>query len=151
MGRIRLVLGTYPLPTQEATLAFGRRIGREILKNTVLALYGDLGAGKTTFVKGLALGLNILEPIHSPTFVLLNLYEGLAHFDLYRLKNSQDFLQLGFEEHFHNDVVTAIEWPDRILDLLPEKTLYIFFRYQGTGRIADVTYRSSSLTERSLC
>ena len=138
MGRIGLKSGTYPLATFEKTLAFGKEIAQSISKNTVLALSGDLGAGKTTFVQGLALGLSIEEPIQSPTFVLLNVYEGLAHFDLYRLKSPDDFMSLGFDEYFHNNNICAIEWPDRIKDLLPKDTIHIHFSYENEGRCAQV-------------
>ncbi|PIS02635.1 MAG: tRNA (adenosine(37)-N6)-threonylcarbamoyltransferase complex ATPase subunit type 1 TsaE [Chlamydiae bacterium CG10_big_fil_rev_8_21_14_0_10_42_34] len=113
-------------------------MAKELPKNTVIALSGDLGAGKTTFVQGLAQGLGISEPIQSPTFVLLNLYEGLCHFDLYRLKNSKDFTSLGFEEYFEGKGICAIEWPDRIENILPTKTVYIDLSYDGDKRIAEV-------------
>lgn len=107
--------------------------------NSVLALTGDLGAGKTSFVQGLALGLGILEPIQSPTFVLLNSYPGLHHFDLYRLKAPEEFIALGFDEYFEKEGLTAIEWPSRIDGLLPQGTIYINFSYDGNERIAEVT------------
>jgi tRNA threonylcarbamoyladenosine biosynthesis protein TsaE len=107
--------------------------------NTVLALSGDLGAGKTTFVQGLALGLGIEEVVQSPTFVLLNIYQDrLFHFDLYRLKQSSDFIGLGFEEYFQKGGICAIEWPDRIAPLLPVGTVSIHFAYTETGRTAEV-------------
>ncbi|MBX7067185.1 MAG: tRNA (adenosine(37)-N6)-threonylcarbamoyltransferase complex ATPase subunit type 1 TsaE [Parachlamydiales bacterium] len=135
MGRIGL--RDYPLKSAEETLAFGAFIAKHIEKNTILALTGNLGAGKTTFVQGLAQGLGILEPIQSPTFILLNVYEGLAHFDLYRLKNAEDFRSLGFEEYF-DQMICAIEWPDRIQELLPSKTIHIHFEYDQGGRTAKV-------------
>lgn len=107
--------------------------------NAILALSGDLGAGKTTFVQGLALGLGIEEPITSPTFVLFNNYQNrLFHFDLYRLKNPSDFTSLGFEEYFQKGGIAAIEWPDRITSLLPPETLFIDFSYNGTERTIEV-------------
>ena len=128
MGRIGLKSGSYPLSSAEETVAFGILAARSLSENEILALSGDLGAGKTTFVQGLAKGLGILEPIQSPTFVFLNLYENLAHFDLYRLKNSSDFLNLGFDEYFGKKIC-AIEWSDRIPTLLPSETIYIHFAY----------------------
>lgn len=109
--------------------------------NAILALSGDLGSGKTTFVQGLALGLGIEDSVQSPTFVTLNLYEAkvpLFHFDLYRLKSSQDFLSLGFEEYFQREGICAIEWPERIASLLPQETVFISFEYSGEGRRAKV-------------
>lgn len=136
MGRIGL--GIYPLKSAEETIEFGAWIATSIRMGTILALRGNLGAGKTTFVQGLAKGLGIIEPIQSPTFVLLNLYEGLAHFDLYRLKNGNDFKNLGFEEYF-GKVICAIEWPERIADLLPNETVQIEFEYEEGGRIARIS------------
>lgn len=131
MGRSRLKLSS-----SEETLALGRKMARELPPNAVIALSGGLGAGKTTFVQGLAQGLGITDPIQSPTFVILNIYKGLYHFDLYRLKNSDDFTSLGFEEYFQKGGICAIEWPDRITKILPPDTVYIDFRYDTKGRIA---------------
>ncbi len=139
MGRIGLTTGKYPLSSAEETLAFGKLAASVLPKNTVLALSGNLGAGKTTFVQGLAAGLGISEPIQSPTFVLLNVYDGLTHFDLYRLKTASDFTGLGFEEYFASGSICAIEWPDRIETLLPPGTIRIEFIYEKEGRIAVVT------------
>lgn len=138
MGRIGLIEGIYPLRTPEETIAFGKKLGQELASNTVLALTGDLGAGKTTFVKGLALGLGIEESIQSPTFVLMNQYSGLVHFDLYRLKNSEDFLNLGFDEYFESNQILAIEWPERIEAILPKRTFRIHFSYVGKTREAKI-------------
>lgn len=139
MGRIGLI-GTYPLSSAEETIAFGRKLASLLPSKAIIALSGDLGAGKTTFVQGLALGLGIQEPIQSPTFVLLNAYQNLLyHFDLYRLRQAADFTNLGFEEYFHLDGICAIEWPDRIETLLPENTYRVEFSYDGVGRIIQVS------------
>jgi tRNA threonylcarbamoyladenosine biosynthesis protein TsaE len=132
MGRSRLILKCY-----EETIAFGQRMAAVLPKTSVLALTGDLGAGKTTFVQGLALGLGITDKVQSPTFVLLNLYEGLAHFDLYRLKTSEDFLALGFDEYLQKGHLCAIEWPDRIANLLPANTVHLHFSYEGDHRVVE--------------
>ncbi len=134
----KLEPGTYFLPSLEETFSFGKEAANLLPKNSVLALSGTLGAGKTSFVQGLAAGLGITEPVQSPTFVLLNVYEGLAHFDLYRLKQSSDFISLGFDEYFAKGGICAIEWPDRIEEILPPETIYIDFTYEKEGRIALV-------------
>lgn len=139
MGRIGLNPGIYSLSSSEETLAFGSLAANEMPRNAILALSGDLGAGKTTFVQGLAIGLGLTEPVQSPTFVLLNVYEGLAHFDLYRLKNSSDFRSLGFDEYFGKEMICAIEWPDRIQEILPPETIHIHFEYEKGGRIAKIS------------
>lgn len=122
------------LQDEQATLSFGRKMASLLPKGTVLALSGELGAGKTTFVKGLALGLGIQEPIQSPTFVLMNAYEGLYHFDLYRLTKPEDFTALGFEEYFSSSGICVIEWPEKIGALLPKNALRLHFTYDGKGR-----------------
>ncbi len=138
MGRIGLSAGIYPLKSADETFTFGMRVASLVPKQAILALSGDLGVGKTTFVQGLGRGLGILEPIQSPTFVLLNLYDRLAHFDLYRLKNLDDFKNLGFEEYFQANLISAIEWPEKIREIVPPDTLWIHFDYEERGRIVKV-------------
>ncbi len=133
MGRERVTL----ISSREEMIAWGKEFASSLEPNTILALSGHLGSGKTTFVQGLALGLGINEPIQSPTFVYLNQYQGrlsLYHFDLYRMKDEADFLGLGFEECLEADGVSAIEWPERIPLLLPHWTMRLFFSHQGTQR-----------------
>lgn len=106
----------------------GREFGKSLkLLPSTIALYGPLGAGKTTWVRGLVEGLGgKSHDVHSPTFIYLNIYETkttpVYHFDLYRLKNSEEFLEKGFDEYLHNGL-TVIEWPDRISSLLPLDTI----------------------------
>jgi tRNA threonylcarbamoyladenosine biosynthesis protein TsaE len=101
------------------TRALGVRLGRLLAPSAVLLLTGDLGAGKTCFVQGLARGLEVPEdePVTSPSYTLLNIHEGrlpLYHFDLYRLSRGDDLLDLGFDEYLQGGGVTVIEWADRI-------------------------------------
>lgn len=137
MGRVGLKLEQALVQSEEEMIAFGKTIASQLRSNEILALSGNLGAGKTTFVKGIALGLGIREPIQSPTFVLLNLYEGLAHFDLYRLKTESDFISLGFDEYFTN-TICAIEWPERIGSLLPPHTIRLDFEHTPEGRVVRI-------------
>lgn len=132
-------------------LEFGKTVGSLLEPNTILSLSGDLGAGKTTFVQGIALGLEIQDPIQSPTFVFMNGYKGLLplfHFDLYRMKGESDFLGLGFDEYFFSGGVCAIEWPDRISSLLPEETLQIFISHQEQGRLLQFSLNNEALLSR---
>src|ERR1700704_2899840 len=102
-----------PLETE----ALGETWGRQIESGLVIALCGDLGAGKTQLVKGLARGLGITERPHSPTFALVNIYTGgrltLFHLDLYRLEGREQILAAGLEEFLSPDGVTVIEWAER--------------------------------------
>ncbi len=116
----------------EETFLFAEELGRRISNSSVIALYGDLGAGKTIFTKGLARGLGIDEDITSPTFSLMESYEGdkpLHHFDLYRIENLNEFENLRFEEYWEGDGISVIEWPEKAGDLLPENRINVFIEY----------------------
>ena len=98
---------------------------------SVLALQGELGSGKTCFVQGLAIALEIMQPVTSPTFKLVNEYEGrlpLYHLDLYRLGSEEESLFMGIEDYLFGKGITAIEWADRIPGLLPPSTIHINFK-----------------------
>ena len=103
------------------TEALGEKFGRAAKRGTVFALTGELGAGKTQFVKGLARGLGITARVHSPTFTLVNEYTGgrlkLFHLDLYRLETREQILSAGLEEFLQPDGVAVVEWAERIYDL----------------------------------
>jgi tRNA threonylcarbamoyladenosine biosynthesis protein TsaE len=110
------------------TEKLGERIGRALKANDVLALKGDLGAGKTTLIQGIAKGLGIKDYVTSPTFTLINEFKGrlaLYHVDLYRLNDVCDAENIAIEEYFTKGGVTAIEWAEKIKELLPEKRIDI--------------------------
>lgn len=119
----------------ESTLALGEWIGKEAVGGEVLALIGPLGAGKTRFVQGLAKGLEVAERyITSPTFILLQSYEGrlpLYHIDLYRIEKEVEMEPLGLDEFLEGKGVSAVEWADKALSALPPSRLTITFRYAG--------------------
>jgi tRNA threonylcarbamoyladenosine biosynthesis protein TsaE len=136
MSRGRIVLNS-----AEETASFGAMFASQLKAGQTLALKGDLGAGKTTFVQGLLKGFSISDVAQSPTFTYLQIYQGtvpIYHFDLYRLKNEQDFVLLGFEEFLYGDGVAVIEWPERISSLLPKDTHLIELSYIPQGRTALV-------------
>src|SRR5579859_1363732 len=105
------------------TVALGEAWGRTIASGLVIGLCGDLGAGKTQLVKGLARGLGIEASVHSPTFALVNIYNGgrltLFHLDLYRLDTPEQIIAAGLEEYLHPGGVSVIEWADRWFDAKP--------------------------------
>src|SRR3974390_714498 len=105
------------------TEALGENWGRSAEPGLVIGLCGELGAGKTQLVKGLARGLGITARVHSPTFALINVYPGgrmqLFHLDLYRLDTPQQIIDAGLEEYFHPKGVTVIEWADKAQGLIP--------------------------------
>lgn len=111
------------------TQALAARLAADMPAGTVLCLHGDLGAGKTCFVQGLAKALGIRRPVGSPTFTLINEYRGqrsLAHVDLYRVRGAGDAFGLGLEDYlFHFDGIVAIEWAERVAELLPEECWHV--------------------------
>jgi tRNA threonylcarbamoyladenosine biosynthesis protein TsaE len=118
----------------EETFFIGKIIGEHLTKGDVLALMGELGTGKTCFTHGVARGIGVPDgfPITSPSFTLINEYRGrtnLYHFDLYRLQDSQDMEDLGYEEYLFGDGISVIEWADKMKDGLSEEALWISFKY----------------------
>ena len=106
----------------EMTKEIAAEFAKELKPNDVLCMYGDLGAGKTAFVQGLATGLGVSEYVNSPTFTIVNEYEGdlpLYHFDVYRIGDSSEMFDIGFDEYLDGDGVTVIEWAELIEDILP--------------------------------
>lgn len=114
---------------QEETVEFGKKIATQFNGGDVVLLHGDLGAGKTTFTKGLALGFGITSEVVSPTFTLMNVYpinsekiKNLVHVDTYRLNDEQDLIDIGIEDYLgKNDTICLIEWPEKITSLLLNK------------------------------
>ena len=118
----------------EATRALGARLGQAARPGDVIALSGDLGAGKTCLVQGLAAGLGVGGPVTSPTFVLVAEYAGrlpLYHVDLYRTESLEEIRALGLEEMLHGDGVTVIEWAEKADPILPARTIHV--RIEGAG------------------
>lgn len=113
----------------EETWRVAAEVARQLTPGRVLALTGDLGAGKTTFMQGVAFALGVKRPITSPTFTLCQEYDTprfkLVHMDLYRLNGPDDLLTIGFPEHLESGAVVAVEWPERGGDLIPPDALHI--------------------------
>ncbi|MFA5113791.1 MAG: tRNA (adenosine(37)-N6)-threonylcarbamoyltransferase complex ATPase subunit type 1 TsaE [Candidatus Margulisiibacteriota bacterium] len=106
----------------EETVELGRRIGAFLLPNEIIALTGNLGAGKTTLIQGIAAGLGVKDYVTSPTFIIINEYPGrlpFYHIDLYRLDDVAQVAELGIEEYFANGGVCVIEWAEKLDGLLP--------------------------------
>lgn len=119
----------------EETIAAGSTYGRSACKGDVFALTGDLGAGKTQFVKGFVAGLGSSAEVTSPTFVLVHEYEEgrlpVYHFDFYRLDNREAVWRLGFDDYLFGDGVSLIEWADRYFDLIPKEARWLSFELKG--------------------
>ena len=122
--------------TAAQTRRVGMLLGRSLEAGFLVALSGDLGAGKTEFVKGLARGLGVRRdyPVSSPSFVLVNEYPGripLYHIDLYRLSEGRDLEEMGLEEYFYGKGVTAIEWAEKVATSIPPQHFWIDIRWTG--------------------
>ena len=118
----------FTIRTAEDMEALGRSIGEKCTPGTVISLRGSLGAGKTVFAKGVARSLGINEAIVSPTFTLVQEYEGrlpMYHMDLYRITSEDDFQMIGGEDMLYSDGVTLVEWSEIINDTLPVGTLFV--------------------------
>ena len=106
------------------TATFGERLGQAGLPGQVVTLTGDLGVGKTVFTQGFARGLGILEPVNSPSFTILHVYEEgrlpFYHFDVYRIADVEEMEEIGYEDCFYGEGVCLIEWADLIKEILPE-------------------------------
>lgn len=113
----------------EETFEIGARLGQKLTEPCVIAFFGDLGAGKTTFIRGIAsaAGIDVRE-VCSPTFTYLNIYQGrstIYHFDLYRIPSEQEFIAAGFDEYLHSDGICCIEWSEKIVNLIPQNALSV--------------------------
>lgn len=115
----------YETFSAEETHALGKKIGAEAVAGSVYTLVGDLGVGKTVFTQGIADGLKIEEPICSPTFTIVQVYEEgrlpFYHFDVYRIGDIEEMDEIGYEDYFFGDGVCMIEWANLIEEILPEK------------------------------
>ena len=111
------------------TFALGRRMGQEAVPGQVICLDGDLGTGKTVFTQGFAEGLGITEPVNSPTFTILQLYEEgrmpLYHFDVYRIADVEEMEEIGYEDCFFGEGVSLIEWSELIAEILPPESIHV--------------------------
>ena len=111
----------------EETFALGEKLGREAKPGQIYTLNGDLGTGKTVFTQGFAAGLGITEPVNSPTFTILQVYEEgrmpFYHFDVYRIGDVEEMDEIGYEDCFYGEGVCLIEWAELIEEILPEKSI----------------------------
>lgn len=129
------------------TFEAGMELGRDRLRpDTVVCFFGDLGAGKTTFIKGVVAGAlgTSGDEVNSPTFTYLNIYKGLGnkviyHFDLYRLRDTEEFLSMGFDEMFDAGGICCVEWSEKIVELIPEGSLCVRLKHLG-GDAREIKY-----------
>ncbi|HEX4780322.1 MAG TPA: tRNA (adenosine(37)-N6)-threonylcarbamoyltransferase complex ATPase subunit type 1 TsaE [Usitatibacter sp.] len=136
------------LPDEAATAALGAALARALEPGLVVYLVGELGAGKTTLVRGALRALGWDGPVKSPTYGLVEVYEvsrlNLHHFDFYRFRDPREWIDAGFRESFNGLPVSLIEWPEKAAGLLPPADLEIVLAVQGTGRSAALTSSSKA-------
>ena len=116
----------------EETKNLGKEVGKLAKPGDLLAFYGELGAGKTCFIQGISQGLEVKDYVTSPSFTIVNEYQGkipIYHFDLFRL-NTEEILELGYEEYFYGEGLTVIEWAEKIEQLLPKEHLKIDIKFK---------------------
>jgi tRNA threonylcarbamoyladenosine biosynthesis protein TsaE len=122
------------------TEAMGQRLAEQIGVGSILALKGDLGSGKTVFVKGLAVALGSRAAVTSPTFTILHEYRGgrlpVYHFDFFRLEDRQSVMRLGLDDYFFGDGISVIEWADRFPELIPQQARWILFEIKSENQRA---------------
>ena len=115
--------------SEEETFALGEKIGKEALPGQVYTLLGDLGVGKTVFTQGVAKGLGITEPICSPTFTIVQVYdEGrmpFYHFDVYRIGDIEEMDEIGYEDYFYGEGISFVEWANLIEEIIPQDRIQI--------------------------
>lgn len=143
--------------SSEQTEQLGKILGQLLESGDLITLSGELGGGKTCFVRGIVAGAapSALNMVASPTFAILNEYPGgvpIYHYDCYRLRGSDDAIELGLEDHLLGNGICLVEWPDRIRDLLPPERLDIRFEYYGDS-IRQISFiplgmRGSELAEK---
>ncbi|NGX34443.1 MAG: tRNA threonylcarbamoyladenosine biosynthesis protein TsaE [Candidatus Anoxychlamydiales bacterium] len=126
MAKIKKIVSN----STKETIQFAKDLSKHLKKGSIVAFLGDLGSGKTTFIKGIVKALSETKNINvtSPTFVYLNIYGvkiPIYHFDLYRIKDKDHFYEMGFEEYFSSSGICLIEWSENILDILPKDTIFI--------------------------
>lgn len=142
-------VGEYLSRSAAETFDLGVVVGKELSVPSVVCLFGELGAGKTTFIKGLVCGAAQVDPsvVQSPTFTYLNIYEGckrVYHFDLYRLRDSDEFLSMGFDEYFDAEGICCMEWSEKIASCLPYPSLHIHFEH------AEEDQRRITMSQRNV-
>ncbi len=133
--------GEFPLPDLDATTRLGRAIAGGLSRGDAVALWGDLGAGKTTLARAILQALGVKEDVPSPTFTIVQNYPtspAIAHYDLYRLKSAREMAELGFEDALDQGAV-LVEWPERAPEVLPPEALHVRLGLRDTGRLARIT------------
>lgn len=142
---------TYKTDSEQETFELGKTLGESLAGGEVLALEGDLGAGKTVFAKGVAAGLGCEEVVNSPTFVIMKIYflagsigkiKELCHVDTYRLSSPEEVINIGIKDYLNKpESVVVVEWPEKIKEILPNSTVFVKLKLKDEGaREIEIKY-----------
>jgi len=129
--------------TEQDTFNYAKKLSKKIKSGDIFLIEGDLGAGKSVFVRGMAKGLGIKVPMPSPTFTILNEYKGkyqIYHFDFYRINDPLELYEIGFEDYIYSGGVTFIEWPSKALELLPESSIKVNISIENEIRKIEIKW-----------
>ena len=131
--------------SETETIREGEKLGRTLMPGAIIALFGELGAGKTAFTRGLAAGLGVSSSISSPTFTIVNEYPGkipLFHFDMYRLESENELFDIGWDEYLERGGVCAVEWSEKVPHAFPPETITVKIKNPGNNtRSIDIGFR----------
>ena len=137
--------------SEAETISAGKTFAGQLRQGDVVALFGDLGAGKTRFIKGMCLGLGVHENVASPTFTILREYNAgnvsIYHFDLYRIASEREIFELGFEEFVNNDGICFIEWADRAQKFLPSHRYDVHLKLGENPDTREIMIKEKNETE----
>lgn len=137
---------TYLVNGEQETWKVAAQLAQQVKPGDIVCLYGELGAGKTTFCQGALKALEVKEQVTSPTFTIVHEYMGrlpVYHFDVYRVHSANDLFEIGYEEYFFGKGVCFIEWAELIEELLPENCIQVFLSYSEEdeeGRVITIEY-----------
>ncbi|MBN2544374.1 MAG: tRNA (adenosine(37)-N6)-threonylcarbamoyltransferase complex ATPase subunit type 1 TsaE [Spirochaetes bacterium] len=135
---------TFYSKTEQDTYNYAKKLSKNIKSGDILLIEGDLGAGKSVFVRGAAKGLGIKVPMPSPTFTILNEYNGkykIYHFDFYRINDPLELYEIGFEDYIYSGGVTFIEWPSKAVDLLPKNSIKVNITFENDIRKIEIKWK----------
>jgi tRNA threonylcarbamoyladenosine biosynthesis protein TsaE len=134
---------TFISKSEKETFEFAKKLSDKITPGTIFLVEGRLGVGKSVFIRGVARGLGVIDPMPSPTFTIVNEYKGkfpIYHFDFYRINDPFELYEIGFEDYLYSDGVCFIEWPSKAGDLIPVKSIKVKIDFKNNERQVDIKW-----------
>lgn len=143
---------SFTTKSEDETITAGFQFGKILTPGSVVALFGELGTGKTRFIKGICKGLGVGEHVSSPTFTIVNEYHGecckIFHFDFYRMNSITELKEIGFDEYIYDDGVCVIEWADRVKEFLPPERFDVFLKLGANENEREINVEKFGDTKR---